>query len=156
MQPLEVQIHNLLLEKGKTIAVAESCTGGLLSKTLTDISGSSKYFILGVVPYYNSAKKKLLKIPASIISKKGAVSREVALRMAQEVRKLGKADIAIGITGIAGPSGATRAKPVGTVFIAIATPSKGFSKRFHFSGTRSAIRQKIVVQALKLCVRLLR
>lgn len=150
MQPLKSQIHNLLIKNRKTVAVAESCTGGLLSKALTDISGSSRYFILGIIPYHNSAKKKTLKVPASIISKKGAVSQEAACKMAQEVRKLSGAVIGIGITGVAGPAGGTPAKPVGTVFIAIASKNRLIYRQFRFTGPRSRIRQKSTHKALEL------
>ncbi|MDI6606493.1 MAG: CinA family protein [Candidatus Omnitrophota bacterium] len=153
MEPLISHIHSRLIKKTMTIAVAESSSGGLLAKTLTDISGSSNYFILGIVAYNNSAKKSILKIPAKVISLKDAVSEEVARRMAQGVRKLAKADIGIGITGIAGPTGGTAAKPVGTVFIAIDTKSKNFSREFCFRDSRSSVRKKSVTKALELLKR---
>lgn len=150
VEPLMHHIHNRLIKKAITIAVAESCTGGLLSKTLTDISGSSDYFILGIVAYSNSAKKSLLKIPVKIISLKGSVSQEVAQRMAQQVRKIAEADIGIGINGIAGPTAGTRTKPVGTVFIAIDGKNKKLSKKFRFSGNRSTVRKEAALKALEL------
>ena len=150
MQPLISHIHSRLIKKALTIAVAESSSGGLLAKTLTDISGSSNYFILGIVAYNNSAKKSILKIPAKVISLKGAVSEEVARRMAQGVRKIAKSDIGIGITGIAGPTGGTAAKPAGTVFIAIDTKTKSLSRKFCFRGSRSSVRKKSVTKALEL------
>lgn len=104
--------------------MAESCTGGLLSNLLTQIPGSSKYFILGVVAYSNQAKENILKIPRDIIVKKGAVSKNVAELLAKAVRLMAKTDFGIGITGTAGPTGGSREKPVGTVFIAIDTKNK--------------------------------
>lgn len=144
------KIHRLLIKKSKTLAVAESCTGGLLSGLLTQITGSSQYFILGVVTYSNKAKEVVLKIPRSLITKKGAVCAQVCLRMAQSVRKLAKADFGIGITGIAGPTGGSSQKPVGTVFIAIESKSKKLCKKFHFTGSRSTIRKKATLKALEL------
>lgn len=157
MQPLKNQIHKFLLKNKLTIAVAESCTGGMLSKSLTDTPGSSAYFVLGIVAYSNLAKKAILKIPAKVISENGAVSAAVALEMARQVKKIAGAALGIGITGIAGPAGGTVAKPVGTVFIAIAGQSKTISKKFRFRGSRPAIRQKAANTALKLlkCARLL-
>jgi len=104
MQPLVSQIHNLLIKKRKTIAVAESCTGGLTCSLLTHLSGSSSYFILGIIAYSNKVKEAILRIPASLISEKGAVSQDIALRMAASVRILSRSDFGIGITGIAGPT----------------------------------------------------
>lgn len=150
MQPLVSKIHSLLIKNKETIAVAESCTGGLLSTLLTQISGSSQYFILGVVAYNNRIKEDILKIHTQLIVKKGAVSCEVAKRMAQTVRKLAKADLGIGITGIAGPSGGTPKKPVGTVFIAIDSKDKKICKKFNFTGNRIAVRKKASLKALEL------
>jgi len=147
---LIAKIHTHLIARKKTIAVAESCTGGLLSKLLTDLPGSSGYFILGVVAYHNKAKESILKIPSSLIAKKGAVSKETALAMATQVRRIAKADIGIGITGIAGPAGGTIVQPVGTVYIAAATKNQVTCARFLFKGSRSSIRRKATLTALKL------
>jgi PncC family amidohydrolase len=149
-QPIEKQIHSLLIRKKQTLAVAESCTGGLLSKLLTDISGSSKFFKLGLFTYSNAAKVNLLKIPAALITKNGAVSTQVAQKMAGSVRKLAKTDFGIGITGIAGPSGGSAQKPVGTVFIAISSQNKTISQKFNFTGNRDSIRKKSALKALEL------
>jgi nicotinamide-nucleotide amidase len=149
-QDIVYQIHKLLIKTRKTIAVAESCTGGLLSSLLTQVSGSSSYFKLGVVAYSNTAKEKVLSVPQRLIARKGAVSEEVAIKLAQGVRKLAKADFGIGITGIAGPTGATPHKPVGTVFIAIASKNKTICKKFHFRGSRTSIRIKSAIKALEL------
>jgi PncC family amidohydrolase len=144
------QIHNLLAAKNKTVAVAESCTGGLVSKLLTDLSGSSKYFTAGFVTYSNLAKIGILKIPAKVIAQKGAVSKETACLMAQSAKKIVKADFGMGITGIAGPTGGSLKKPVGTVFIAIDSKDKKVCRKFRFTGTRAAIRKKAALKALEL------
>lgn len=149
MAELTEYIHKILQQRNKTIAVAESCTGGILSKILTDKPGSSKYFILGITPYSNRHKSSILKIPCSIISRKGAVSRIVAILLAKNIRKIAKADLGVGITGIAGPSGATLNKPVGTVFIAVSNGKKTLCKKFRFCGSRSSIRKQAALQSLK-------
>jgi len=150
MQHLIIQIHKRLLKSGKTLATAESCTAGLLSSLLTQFSGSSRYFILGVATYSNQAKENILRIPAAIIRKKGAVSKEVGLLMAQSVRKLAKADFGISITGIAGPTGGTPQKPVGTAFISLSTKNKNICKKFIFKGKRNSVRQQAALKALQL------
>ena len=144
------QIHKSLLKSNQTIAVAESCTGGLLSTLLTDLPGSSKYLILGVVAYNNKVKESILKVPHSILLKNGAVCREVARKMAQSVKKIAKTDFAIGITGLAGPSGGSPQKPVGTVFIAVTDKNKTICKKFLFTGNRSTIRKKSALKALEM------
>ena len=150
MQPIVNKIHSLLIKKRKTLATAESCTGGLLSKLLTDLPGSSKYFLLGLVTYGINAKEYVLKIPGKLIKTKGAVSKEVALQMARKVRNAAKADFGIGITGIAGPSGGTVQKPVGTVFIAVSSRDKKICQGFNFTGNRTIIRKKAALKALEL------
>lgn len=144
------QAHKKLLVRGKTIAVAESCTGGLLSCLLTEIPGSSKYFLLGITAYSNSAKEKILNIPPKIIAKYGAVSANVAILMAENIRKKSKSDFALSITGIAGPVGAMTNKPVGTVFICLSSKNKNICRRFSFRGSRQDIRKKSAYQALRL------
>ncbi len=155
MQGIVIKIHLLLTKNKKTCAVAESCTGGLLSKLLTDMPGSSRYFPLGVVAYSNKAKETLLKIPRHLIAKKGAVSREIAHKMAESVKKLASADYGIGVTGIAGPTGATHYKPVGTVFIAVVGKNKKTCKKFKFTGNRAAVRKKTALKALELLKKLI-
>lgn len=150
MERILNQIHKLLIKKKKNIAVAESCTGGLLSSLLTQISGSSQYFILGIVAYSNDAKIKILKISPSVIAKKGAVCEEIAKLMARSIRLLAKANLGIGITGIAGPRGGSKEKPVGTVFIAIDTKNNKICKRFHFRGNRLNIRKLSTIKAMEL------
>ncbi|MCK9603857.1 MAG: CinA family protein [Candidatus Omnitrophica bacterium] len=150
MQDIIAQIHKLLLKKQKTIATAESCSGGLLSSLLTKMSGSSRYFILGVTTYSNKAKESILGIRHSSITKNGAVSAIVASKMAGSVRRIAKTSLGIGITGIAGPGGGTPQKPVGTVFIAIDSPNKQICKRFLFKGDRTTVRRKAASKALEL------
>ena len=156
MMKTSSQIHKILVNNGKTVSVAESCTGGLLSKLLTDLSGSSKYFILGIVAYNNKVKESVLKIPEKIILRNGAVSAEVAKRMAKAVKKIAKTDFGMGITGIAGPSGGSIEKPVGTVFIAVANKNRVIFKKFRFSGSRSIIRKKSALKALEFLINLVK
>lgn len=155
MQRMINQIHKLLMKNNKTIAVAESCTGGYLSTLLTQHSGSSQYFLMGAVVYSNKAKSSFLKIPSKIIEQKGAVSQEVSRKMAESVRKLAKADFGIGITGVAGPIGGSPHKPVGTVFIAVSSKKASGCKRFRFSGNRACIRKKSALKALEILKQLL-
>jgi nicotinamide-nucleotide amidase len=150
MEPIVKQLHRRLLQNKKTVAVAESCTGGLLSSLLTGSPGSSGFFLLGIVAYSNKAKEKLLRIPSRLIKAKGAVSPEVACAMAASVKKIAAADFGIGITGIAGPTGASRSKPVGTVFIATASHNRLACARMKFTGTRNAVRKKSALHALRL------
>lgn len=155
MKQLINKIHSLLLKNGATIAVAESCTGGILSELLTRNSGSSEYFLLGITSYSDKSKNKILKIPLLTITKYGAVSEKTAQKMAYSVKKLIKSDIGIGITGIAGPTGAVPGKPIGTVFIAISSPDKKICKRFQFKGNRAIIRKAAALQALKMIKQLI-
>ena len=150
MKHIVHQIHTLLLKNKQTIAVAESCTGGLISNLLTKLSGSSQYFILGVVAYSNEAKKKVLGVPSPLITTRGAVSKVVASSMAGRIRKIAHTDIGIGITGIAGPNAGTPHKPVGTVFIALDSKKGKICKKFHFKGTRLCIRKKAALKSLEL------
>ena len=135
-------LHSLLIRKGKTVAVAESCTGGLVSEILTQTPGSSSYFLLGVVAYSNAAKANILKVPRRIIAQKGAVSQEVAILLAAKVRKISHANCGIGITGIAGPQGGRPGKPVGTVFIALHGDNRQICRKFVFTGNRDTIRKQ--------------
>jgi len=144
------KIHNKLLEQGKTIAVSESCSGGLLCAELTKNPGASNYFLLGVVTYSNNSKEKILQVPVKLISKYGAVSRQVAISMAKNMRRISKADLSISITGIAGPGGATKNKPVGTVFICLCAKNKDTCRVFYFKGSRQSIRNKSTQEALRL------
>jgi PncC family amidohydrolase len=150
MQDISNQIHKFLIKKQKTVAIAESCTGGLVSTLLTKIPGSSKYFILGTVTYSNKSKEDILKIPRKVITQNGAVSGIVARLMAKNIRKISGADFGIGITGIAGPGGAMPSKPVGTVFIAMESKKMALCKKFCFSGDRARVRKKAALASLKL------
>ena len=129
-------ISDLLKNKHLTIATAESCTGGLIAHTLTNISGSSEYFDRGLVTYSNNAKIESLDVPKEFLEKFGAVSKEVAKAMAEGIRTKSKVNIGISTTGIAGPAGGTHEKPVGLVYIAISTDEKTIVKKFQFSGNR--------------------
>jgi len=139
-EPIEEVVARTLTENHATIAVAESCTGGLLAERLTSISGSSAYFLGGVVSYSNQLKTSLVGVPAELIEAKGAVSSEVALAMAEGIRKQAGAMIGVGITGIAGPTGGTPEKPVGTVHIAVADLRASQEKMWRFPGDRERIR----------------
>ena len=131
------KISNMLKNQKLVIATAESCTGGLIAHTLTNISGSSEYFDRGIVSYSNRAKMELLDVPEDMLKKYGAVSMEVAKSMAKGVRIKSNVDIGISTTGIAGPTGSSKEKPVGLVFIAVSTERNTVVKKFKFSGDRS-------------------
>lgn len=146
----------MYVKKGLTLAVAESCTGGLISSRLTDVPGSSDYFAGGIVSYANSAKVKLLGVQAAVINKYGAVSEQTARRMAQGARRLFAADVGIGVTGIAGPSGGTREKPVGLVYLAAAAGGRVTGKKCMFSGSRLEIKKQSAVAALRMALELIR
>jgi nicotinamide-nucleotide amidase len=146
-----------LTASGKTVAVAESCTGGLLGGAITSIPGSSRYFAGGVLAYCNSAKISLLAVPPGLIAARGAVSRDVALAMAEGVLSLFPADLAIAVTGVAGPGGGSRGKPVGTVWVAVVTPGGvRNAHRFRFSGGREAVRRETVRASLGAAIDVLR
>jgi nicotinamide-nucleotide amidase len=147
---LDQKIARLFRDSGITLSVAESCSGGLISKRITDLPGSSGYFNLGVVTYSNSSKERVLGVPHELIEIKGAVSNEVALAMAVGVRALSGSDVALATTGIAGPDGGTAEKPVGTVFIAIASQNGSEVFRHHFEGNREVVREATAESALTL------
>jgi PncC family amidohydrolase len=140
----------LLRERGMKATVAESCTGGLIAKRITDIAGASDYFEMGVTTYSNRAKELILGVPAELLARKGAVSSEVALSMAEGVRKLASADVSLSVTGIAGPGGGTTGKPVGTVFVGLSWAEKSHVRKFLFQGDRTSIREATAEEALKL------
>jgi nicotinamide-nucleotide amidase len=126
------------LEAGLTVATAESCTGGLVADAITDVGGSSGYFLGGVVAYSDAAKESALGVAAAVLAEHGAVSAEVAMAMAEGARARFGADLAVGITGIAGPGGGTAAKPVGIVYVATADPGGTEVERLAWSGARLA------------------
>ena len=147
-------VKNLIKKKLK-ISFAESCTGGLLASSITSISGASKIFNLGLVTYSNQAKIKFLKVNKNTIIKYGAVSHECCLAMVNNLSKISKANINVSITGIAGPNGGTKQKPVGLVYIGIKRGNKTqINKCFFKNKTRSSIQKATVKKALKLVIRI--
>lgn len=155
MEKIIKEINRLLIKKKKTLAVAESCTGGLLSDALTKIKGSSLYFLLGVVAYSKEAKQKILKVPYRLLLKEGPVSKKTTEFMASSIRKLACADFGIGITGFAGPTGGSKKNPVGTVFIAIKSKDRIISKSYLFKGSRQMVKKKAVLETLKILKKIL-
>jgi nicotinamide-nucleotide amidase len=147
-EAMEEVVARMLTENRATIAVAESCTGGLLAERLTNIPGSSSYFLGGVVCYSNELKSALVDVPAELIESRGAVSPEVALALAEGIRKRTGATIGVGVTGIAGPGGGTPEKPVGLVHIGIADERGPRERRFQFPGDRERIRMHASQTAL--------
>jgi nicotinamide-nucleotide amidase len=147
---LEVVVGDLLREHGMTIAVAESCTGGLLASRLTDVPGSSAYVDRGVVCYSNQAKTELAGVPEALIREHGAVSEPVAKAMAEGIRSRAGTNIGIGITGIAGPGGGTPEKPVGTVAVAVAVDDEIRVRTFQFIGSREMVKFQAAQSALNM------
>jgi nicotinamide-nucleotide amidase len=137
-----------LTSRGLMLATAESCTGGLIAAECTNVSGSSDWFERGFVNYSNAAKTELLSVPATLIEQHGAVSEPVARAMAAGALLHSRAQVSLSVTGVAGPNGGSADKPVGTVWLAWATPAGVTAECFHFSGDRAAVRQATVVQAL--------
>lgn len=144
------KIANLLKQKHLTVATAESCTGGLISHSLTNISGSSVYFDRGIVSYSNNAKMELLGVYKEIFEKYGAVSEQIAKVMAEGVRTKSNVDIGISTTGIAGPTGGTKEKPVGLVYIAVSTTKNVVVKKFQFTGDRLQNKENTCNAALQM------
>lgn len=145
----EEKLNRLLTLKGLTIAVAESCTGGLISSRITDVAGASVYFRAGMVTYSNEAKEALLSVPRDLLIAKGAVSAEVAARMASGVRHAMETDIGLSVTGIAGPGGGTSEKPVGLVYMGLAAAGVSLVREHRFDGDRSAIKRRSADEALR-------
>ncbi|MHB9073388.1 MAG: competence/damage-inducible protein A [Desulfobaccales bacterium] len=145
---LEELVGRLLKERGLTLAVAESCTGGLIGHRITNVAGSSDYFLGGVVSYSNEAKQDLLRVPAEVLAQNGAVSPEAARDMARGVRETCRAAVGLAVTGIAGPSGGSIAKPVGTVYIGLATPDGEDVWHYQFHGNRTQIKTLTAETAL--------
>ena len=151
MKKLSQKIVNVLRKKELKISFAESCTGGLLSSSITSISGSSKIFTLGLVTYSNQSKISILKVPKSIIRKSGAVSYEACLSMVKNLNRISKTNISVSITGIAGPKGGTKQKPVGLVFIGIKKGNKTLVKKYFFKNKkRISIQRAAVIKSLNL------
>ena len=150
MKNLSNNVVQKLIKKKLQISFAESCTGGLLASSITSISGSSKVFNLGLVTYSNKAKMDVLKIPKKIINKYGAVSKECCLAMVKNLSKISKANISVSITGIAGPNGGTKLKPVGLVYIGIKKGNKIIIKEKKFkSKNRNKIQILAATEAMK-------
>ena len=154
-RPLAQVVGDLLVERRFRIAVAESCTGGLLTSRLTDVAGSSRYVERAVVAYANEAKASLLGVPHTLIDENGAVSEAVALAMAEGIRTGARVDVGVGVTGIAGPGGGTADKPVGTVAVAVVTPGTTRSRLFRFVGDREQVKFQASQAALDMVRRLL-
>ena len=146
---LSKKIGNLLLKRNKTVAVAESCTGGLLASAITDVAGSSAYFGYGVVSYSNKAKIEVLGVKESALFQYGAVSKEVAIEMAEGVRKLADSDYGLSTTGIAGPGGGTSTKPVGLVFVGFSAADKKLWIKLNLKGSRHEIKYQTVLEAMR-------
>jgi len=151
----EKKIRDLCVKQGYTMAAAESCTGGLLSNRLTNVPGSSEYFMGGVIAYNNDVKINILRVPFDIIYTYGAVSGRTALAMAKGVKKLFDTDIGIGITGICGPTGGTTAKPVGLVFVGGVFEGNEIIKEFYFEGDRLEVKASAVEEAVNATLELL-
>ena len=147
---LAEEIGAILRKKKLTVATAESCTGGKLGDWITEVPGSSDYYLGGVVSYSNDAKTRLLGVDKRTLQSKGAVSQEVAVQMADGARKGLGANIGIGITGIAGPTGQTPAKPVGLVYIAVSSSKGSVCVENRFKGARSAVKIQSAEKALEL------
>jgi PncC family amidohydrolase len=149
-EDLEIRLGEALRAKGWTLAVAESCTGGLVGHRITQVPGSSDYFMGGIISYSNQAKETLLGVSHATLLEHGAVSEETALEMAQGARRALNADLAVAITGIAGPDGGTPDKPVGLTWIAVATPQSAKAQSFVFGADRAGNKQAASQSALTL------
>ncbi len=149
-EAIENILGALLSKKMMTLAVAESCTGGLLGHTISSVSGSSEYFIGGIISYSNKIKRDILGVKEKTLTKFGAVSKQTAIEMAQKIRKLFLTDIGISVTGIAGPTGGNSEKPVGLVYIGLSSVDKKFAKKYMFHGDRDLITRRSNQAAMEL------
>ncbi|MBN2503306.1 MAG: CinA family protein [Anaerolineales bacterium] len=147
--PIEVLLGERLKARGLTLATAESCTGGLVGDRITNVSGSSDYYLGAVVAYAYQAKVDLLGVSWETLNTHGAVSAETVREMAAGARKAFKADLAVSISGIAGPTGGTPEKPVGTVWFGLETPDGVWTRRHHFSGNRIEVKQQAAAAAIQ-------
>ena len=151
------KIVSLLKKKKLNLAIAESCTGGMLSSAITSVSGSSKIFMMGLVTYSNQAKTSILKVPQKIIKKYGAVSVQCCLAMVNNLEKISKSKVCVSITGIAGPKGGSKLKPVGLVYIGISVRKKVFVNKCNFKNKgRTYIQKQIVKKSLNLLLKLIK
>ena len=157
MKLLTKKIVKILIKKKLKISFAESCSGGLLSSVITSVSGSSKVFTLGFVVYSNQSKTKILKVPKNIIKKYGSVSEQVSLTMVKNLNKISKTNISVSITGIAGPRGGTKKKPVGLVYLSIKKGNRTEVKKYLFKNKgRSYIQKAAVNKSLGLILSFLK
>ena len=157
MKKLSQKIVRLLVKKRLKISFAESCTGGLLSSTITQISGSSKVFTIGLVTYSNQSKINTLKVPKNTIRKYGAVSYEACLSMVKNLNKISKTNISVSVTGIAGPKGGSKKKPVGLVFIGIKKGNKTLVRKYLLKNKKRPIIQRAaVIKSLNLILSFLK
>ena len=157
MKKLSRKVVAALKKKQKKIAIAESCTGGMLSSTITSISGSSKVLTMGIVTYSNKSKNLLLKVPKQIIKKHGAVSNQCCSYMVNNLSKIANTNISISVTGIAGPNGGTKVKPVGLVYIGIKNKNKVKIIKYVFKNKgRSSIQRSAVKKSLNLILSVLK
>ena len=156
MSNLSLKIVKLLTKKKLTVSFAESCSGGLLASSITSISGSSKVFNMGLVTYSNNAKVKLLQVPKKTITKYGAVSYETCLSMVKNLSKISKTNISVSVTGVAGPKGGTKQKPVGLVYIGIKRGNKTIIRKNLFKNkNRYSIQKSTVNQAHKMILNII-
>lgn len=157
MEFIEVhELIELLIKKNMKIATAESCTGGLIAQIITSVSGASAVFDCGIISYSNEIKKSVLGVKAETLENYGAVSEQTAEEMAQGVLRLSGADIAVSVTGIAGPGGGSEEKPVGTVCIGFSVSMETTAKTFHFNGDRESVRTQTVHTAINMIVNTLK
>lgn len=145
---LAVHVGRALLARAARLAVAESCTGGLLGGRITAVPGSSRYLLGGVVAYHNSAKVAVLRVPRGMLERHGAVSAPVAAAMARGARRIFRAELAVAVTGVAGPGGGSAGKPVGLVYVAVCGFGRASCRRFVFAGDRRRVRDQAVDLAL--------
>jgi PncC family amidohydrolase len=149
---LAERLQATCLARGVTVSVAESCTGGLVADAITDVPGSSGYFLGGIVSYSDAAKLALLGVPAEVLASHGAVSAQVGRAMAEGARQRFSADVAAAVTGIAGPDGGTEAKPVGLTYVAVADAAGADVRRFVWSGDRAANKEASAAAVLELLI----
>ena len=152
LEELALKLSRALHVRGWRLGVAESCTGGWIAKVLTDVAGSSQWFEGGVVAYSNAAKTELLGVPSETLATYGAVSEEAVRAMADGARRRFAVDLAVAVSGVAGPSGGTEDKPVGTVHFAWAAPNRVMAARRIFAGGRESVRRQTVALALERLV----
>jgi nicotinamide-nucleotide amidase len=150
LEQLVTRLATQLLAAGQRVCTAESCTGGLIAKTFTDLAGSSDWFERGFVTYSNEAKQEMLAVPATVIDDYGAVSEPVATAMATGALCHSHADFAVAVTGVAGPGGGSVEKPVGTVWIAVASAEQLVARLYQFDGGREAVRNATLIAAFEL------